>query len=62
MRVVLTGVTISGADIVDAFDSDHSFVTIQQVIDALPLKLTPEQRAVLRTEAVAVLTARRNNK
>lgn len=59
MRVVLTGVTISGADIADTFQREGRYVTLQQVIDDLPLRLTPEQQSVLRIEAVQVLTARR---
>lgn len=61
MRVVLTGVTISGKDIVDTFQREHHYVTIAQVIADLPLRLTDEQRRILTTEAVQVLTALRNS-
>lgn len=61
-RVVITGITLCGQDIVDIFDIDHKYVTIAQVIDDLPYSLTSTQVATLRSEAVAVLHARRNNK
>lgn len=60
MRVVITGITLCGQDVVNIFDNDSNYVTIYQVIDALPYNLTEAQKVVLRTEAAQVLTARRN--
>jgi hypothetical protein len=58
-RVVITGVTLSGQDIVDRFDNNPNYVTIWQVIEDLPYSLTPTQAVTLRCEAVAVLNERR---
>lgn len=62
MRVVLTGVTIDGYDIVEIFRKERQYVTLRQVVDALPLNLTATQKDTLTAEAVAALTEQRRSR
>lgn len=59
MRVVLTGVTIDGYDIVEIFRKEKQYVTLRQVVEALPLNLSATQKNELTAEAVAALTEQR---
>ena len=61
-RVVITGITLGGQDVVDILDRDPNYVTIYQVVDGLPYSLTEAQKVILRTEAIQVLNERRNSK
>jgi hypothetical protein len=58
-RVVITGITLGGQDVVDILRTNPKYVTVHQVVEDLPYSLTPTQAATLRSEAIAILTKER---
>lgn len=57
-RVVLTGVMISGQDVLDKFfgpENNGQWWSLNTCIEALHPKLTDEQKATLKREALELL-------
>lgn len=54
MGVVLTGVTITGQDVLDKLVVE-GWMSLNTCIDDFPVKLTDEQKETLKREALAIV-------
>lgn len=57
MRVVLTGVTITGQDVLDKLVTE-GWMSLNTCIDDLPVRLTDKQKETLKREALAIIARR----